>query len=133
MASAVAASQANDLIANGASEPCVANTTTGSCAGAVARAAAGTVRLFARSALPPGVANAVTAALAYSVPAAVVKFLARHHLAAVQPSEPQSTAGAVVGSPNLFERVRSAGHTRPQRPSSRGYHRCFFERGSFAF
>ena len=106
MASAVAASQANDLIANGASEPCVANTTTGSCAGAVARAAAGTVRLFARSALPPGVANAVTAALAYSVPAAVVKFLARHHLAAVQPSEPQSTAGAVVGSPNLFERVR---------------------------
>lgn len=106
MASAVAASQANDLIANDASEPCVANTPAGSCACAVARAATWTVRLFARSALPPGVANAVTAALAYSVPAAVVKLLTRHHLTAVQPSEPQSTVGAVVGSPNLFERVR---------------------------
>jgi hypothetical protein len=106
MACAVAASKANDLIANGASESCIANTPTGSCAGAVARAAAGAVSLFARSALPPWVANAVTAALAYSVPAAVVKLLTRHNLAAVQPSEPQSTVGAVVGSPNLFERVR---------------------------
>ena len=69
MASAVAVPQANDLIANGASEPCVADTPASSCAGTVARTAAGTVRLFARSALPPWVAYAVTAALAYSVPA----------------------------------------------------------------
>lgn len=106
MASAVAVPQANDLIANGASEPCVADTPASSCAGTVARTAAGTVRLFARSALPPWVAYAVTAALAYSVPAAVVKLLACHHLAAVQPSEPHSTVGAVVGTSNLFKCVR---------------------------